>query len=823
MIERDSPEPKGDGRDKRNVPTKMQESGHTIPRGENMIGIYMDEEIDVERGLSKEQVSERILANRENVSVKSATKSRREIVKESVFTYFNFLFFLLAVLLAMVGAWSDMLFLFVIVANTLIGMIQKLHAKKVLDGLADQAIQNVTVVRNGRKETVPADKLVLDDVVWFCPGDQIVADALVVEKSALVNEALITGEADEIKKTAGDMLLSGSFVVSGEVKAVLVAVGEESYLSGLTMKATMSKEEELSEMIRSLDNLILVIGIILVPIGIALFVQSYRFNGQSLFDSVTGMVAAVIGMIPEGLYLLSSVAMGTMRLAKKNVLVHDMRCIETLARADVMCVDKTGTITEPGMMVYRILIPDCLPRQCAREEGEKRLVCLVKSMDADNVTMEAIREYYREWDKEYETREVIGFSSKNKYSAVLSDGFYYVLGAPEKIWANHDDEMEQVIENYSAKGFRVLAFGMCESLEEGENPKAELLAFLILANPIRENARETFAYFADNGVEIKVISGDYPLTVSAIAQDAGIAGAQKYVDASTLNTWEDYFYGVEKYNIFGRVTPEQKKILVQALKARGKTVAMTGDGVNDVLALKIADCSIAMASGSDAASTVSQLVLMDSDFSRMPSVVAEGRRAVNNLQKTAALYIAKNIFSLLLAFFSVLLMWDYPLVPSQVTLISAFTIGIPSVMLTLEQNQKPIRGHFLANVLLRAFPAGVTSFVIVAGLVTFSREFQVDLECLSTSCTILVTAVGFLILYQIAKPLKKQHIMMFVGLLFGWLFCMTKVGEFFSITAISKQCAMLTVLFLLIAEPVLYYLTKVVSKLYSKITLFREK
>ena len=772
-------------------------------------------------GLSAEQVKERFACHADNYKVESSTMSVSDIVKSNVFTYFNLVFAIIAVLLSIVGAWRDMLFLPIIVANTCIGIIQEIHSKKVLDKLSILNAPQSVVIRDGKKAQIAADKLVLDDVVEFTAGSQIPADAVVLDGELQVNESLITGESDEITKRTGDQLLSGSFVVSGKAYARLEKVGKDSYISKLTLQATKSKKGEQSEMIRSLNYLIMVMGIIIIPIGIALFVQSFIYNEGTLHDSITGMVAAIIGMIPEGLYLLSSVAMAvsSVRLAQKKVLIHDMKCIETLARVNVLCVDKTGTITEPGMHVYEVELLDGVDEDATT----KILADVVRAQNRDNATMEALQAHFTE-NGGMHAKEVFSFSSETKFSgAIMEDGKSYVIGAPEFVLRSQFEEYQEQIAEYSSKGYRVLVFGEYEGTLT-KKPLTEPvvpMGFVMLANPIRKGAKETFTYFAENEVEIKVISGDNPLTVSVIAKEAGIANAERYVDASVLKTKSDYYNAVEEYTVFGRVTPNQKRMLVQALKAHKKTVAMTGDGVNDVLALKDADCSVAMASGSDAASNVSQLVLLDSDFSRMPSVVAEGRRVVNNIERTAALYIVKNIFSMLLAVFSVILLLDYPLEPTQVSLISMFTIGIPSFILALEPNKNPIRGHFLTNVLVKALPAGLTDFIVVSGLVIFCREFSVDLDCLSTSCTILVAIVGFMILYRIAKPMNVGHIIMMIGVIAGWLFCMLFVSKFFAITSISKQCAMLMIVFAIITEPALRYLSAAVEWIYAKISGIR--
>lgn len=766
---------------------------------------------DPQSGLSAEQVKRRFAQGENNYKVESSTLSVSEIVRSNVCTYFNLVFAVIAVLLAIVGAWSDMLFLPIIVANTCIGIIQEVHSKKVLDKLSILNAPHAVVIRDGKRQEIPADQLVLDDIVEFSAGSQIPADAKVVSGELQVNESLITGESDEIEKREGDSLLSGSFVVSGKACARLEKVGKDSYISKLTLQATKSKKGEQSEMIRSLNYLIMVMGIIIIPIGIALFVQSFIYNEGTFHDSITGMVAAIIGMIPEGLYLLTSVALAvsSVRLAQKKVLIHDMKCIETLARVNVLCVDKTGTITEPGMHVYDFSVLDGVDQL----EISQLLADFVAAQEKDNATMEALKAHFSNGSG-MRAREVYSFSSETKYSgAVMNDGKSYVIGAPEFVLRGQFAQYQEQIATYSSKGYRVLVFAQYEGTLD-RKPLTEPvlpLCFVMLANPIRKGAKETFTYFAENDVDIKVISGDNPLTVSVIAAEAGIVGAERFVDASTLKEKEDYYRAVEEYTVFGRVTPSQKRMLVQALKEHKKTVAMTGDGVNDVLALKDADCSVAMASGSEAASNVAQLVLLDSDFSRMPSVVAEGRRVVNNIERTAALYIVKNIFSMLLAIFSVILMLDYPLEPSQVSLISMFTIGIPSFVLALEPNKELIRGHFLTNVLVRALPAGLTDFIVVSGLVIFCREFQVDLDCLSTSCTILVAIVGFMILHRIARPMNTGHIVMLVGVIAGWILCMLFGGSFFGITGISKQCEMLMVIFAIITEPVLRYLSLIVE------------
>ena len=802
------------------------------------------------RGLTAQQVAERMEKGLWNKKAESATKTTKEIIKSNVFTYFNLIFLVIALLLIGVGAFRDLTFLPIIIANTLIGIVQEIRSKKVLDDLSILNSPKTRVIRDGSKKEIPADELVLDDIVELSAGGQIPADAVVLNGQLNVNESLLTGESDEIVKKSGDELLSGSFVVSGSCLARLTKVGEESYISKLTHRATQTKEGEQSEMIRSLNRLVQAVGIVIIPIGVVLFVQQFVYAGTPLRDSVTSMVAAILGMIPEGLYLLASVAMAVsaMRLAKQQVLIHDMKCIETLARVDVLCVDKTGTITVPDMEVDTFVLTEDLMKTVPdgddgtrvyvdagdREEQKQKyrqvrekIAEFAVNMNADNATMEAVKAYFKTANTVNikKADKVFAFSSKTKYSGIISGGDSYLIGAPEFVLREDYEHYKEKIEAYSEKGYRVLVYGRYEGVLDGQKltEKALPVAFIMLTNAIREGAKETFSYFTERGVEIKVISGDNPKTVAEIAQKAGICGADNYVDASTLTTDESIAQAVMKYQIFGRVTPDQKLKFVEALKAQGRTVAMTGDGVNDVLALKDADCSIAIASGSEAASQVAQLVLLDNDFSRMPSVVMEGRRVVNNIQRSASLYLVKNIFSMLLAVFSMIFMINYPLEPSQISLISMFTIGIPSFVLALEPNKDRIQGHFMTNVLLKALPAGLTDFLAVSSLVLFCQEFGVNEGDISTSCTILVAIVGFMILYQIAKPMTIGHRVLMVGMVAGWLFCMIFVSHLFAIRDISMQCMMLTAVFAIATEPVLRYLSKFVEWLRGSLLVLKKK
>ena len=768
---------------------------------------------DYRVGLSPEQIRVREENGWTNDAVAPPGLTTKEIIYNNIFTYFNLIFLILAILLCLVGSFRNLTFLPVIIGNTLIGIVQEIRSKKVLDKLTMLNAPRAEVIRGGVSLNLEADQLVVDDIVVFRAGNQICADAIVEAGEVQVNESLLTGESDEITKKRGDRLMSGSFVVSGSCHARLDKVGEDSYISQLTLEAKAMQQGEQSEMIRSLDKLVKIVGIALIPIGIILFVQSYFYNHDSFRQSIVSMVAAVIGMIPEGLYLLASVALAVsaMRLASKKVLLHDMKSIETLARVNVLCVDKTGTITEDSMCVSEVAKAKSYDEE-KMPDLSQMIGDFVKGMDADNSTMRAMKEHFTEHSDKV-PEKVIPFSSTVKYSGVIFEDEAYVLGAPEFVLREDYTKYQGRIEQYTSRGFRVLVFGSYDGKPDGKPLTGTVtpLGYVLLLNKVRKEAPATFKYFADQGVAIKVISGDNPITVSETAKQAGIEGAENYVDAGTLKTEEDIALAVSKYTVFGRVIPEQKRQFVQALKKQGMTVAMTGDGVNDVLALKDADCSVAMASGSDAAVQASQVVLLESDFSRMPEVVLEGRRVVNNIQRSASLFLVKNIFSFLLAIFSAVFMITYPLEPSQVSLISMYTIGVPAFFLALQPNRDIIQGYFLTNVSLKALPAGLTDVLAVGSLVVFGQTFGVASRDISTAATMLLAIVGFMILYRICQPMNALRMIVWIGCVIGLLGCSIFLPQLFAITGMSKKCIMLFVVFSIATEPVLRYLTKLIE------------
>lgn len=776
--------------------------------------------VDKKNGLSSAQVHEYVQNGWTNKAVEPPTKTIPKIIKSNLLTYFNLVFAVLAVLLTVAGSFRNMSFLLIVVANLLIGIVQEIRAKKVLDRLSVLNSPTALVIRDGQQAEIPAEELVLDDIVIFRAGNQICADAIVVDGEVAVNESLLTGETDEIFKKPGDTLMSGSFVVSGECCARLENVGADSYISQLTLEAKAMNCKEQSEMIRVLDKLVGVVGILIIPLGLLLFGQQFFVSKASFSSSIVSMVAAVIGMIPEGLYLLASVALAisVIRLSSQKVLVHDMKCIETLARVDVLCVDKTGTITENNMQVISTIPMEGYNPSTG--SGLKTMISdLVVSMPDGNITMQALKRFFKTpSDKKADV--VIPFSSTYKYCGAAFSGDAYVLGAPEFVLREDYDKFKVLIENYSSDGYRVLVFGRYSGVPDGKELTEAVtsLGLILLANPIRKDAPETFRYFAEQGVAIKVISGDNPVTVSQVAMEAGIADAAKYIDMSTLHTEDDIREAATQYTVFGRVTPVQKRQLVHALQSAGHTVGMTGDGVNDVLALKDADCSVAMASGCDAAAQVSQLVLLESDFASMPSVVMEGRRVVNNIERSASLFLVKNIFSFLMAVFSVCFRITYPLEPSQISLISMFTIGIPGFFLALQPNGDIIHGRFLSNVLIKALPAGLTDFLVVGALVVFGSVFGVNETDISTACTMLLAIVGFMILYHISKPLNPLRWCVWVGCIVGLLVCSIWLGDVFGIEHMSMECVMLFVLFAIVTEPTLRYGTILVEKIGGIIT-----
>ena len=761
-----------------------------------------------EQGLLAEQVEERIACGYVNHAVDPPTRSVRQIIFGNVLTYFNIVFFVLAACIIFVRSWNNLTFMPVVLANMVIGIAQELRSKKKLDKLSLLTGPKGIVVRGGEKRTTDTTELVRDDVVIFAAGNQIYADAEVISGSCQVNEALITGEADEIKKNPGDALLSGSFAVAGSCRARLTAVGADSYVSRLTLEAKKGKKKKRSEMMLSLSRLVKWIGIILIPFGVMLCIKEISWLGRDVTEGVVSTVGALVGMIPEGLYLLTSVALaaGVLRLAQRKTLVHDLDCIETLARVDVLCVDKTGTITENKMVVEDI----CLLCEERFVEADIRLIMAdyVASMQTDNDTMAALQRYFT-GEVNQTTRETLPFSSTKKYGgASFHEDETYVLGAPEVILGDEVQAYQDKIDFYSSKGCRVLLLALYEgSLTDPALTAPRMaLALILLTNKIRPEAPETFQFFEKQGVTVKVISGDNPLTVSEVSRRAGIANAERCVDARTLDTDKKIKEAVRDCSVFGRVTPEQKRKLVRALKAQGHTVAMTGDGVNDILALKEADCSVAMASGSDVACRVSHIVLLNSNFSSMPSVVMEGRRVINNIERSASLFLIKNIFSFCLALISLFFALPYPLTPSQLSLVSMLTIGIPSFVMAMEPNESRIKGRFLANVLYRAVPAAFTDIVLVLGVLLFYIAFPVASEEMSTICAIVMGVVGLLVVHRASQPYNALRKLLMISMSVIFALSVLFLKDLFTLSPLDFSSMLVLTVFSLLAWPTMRFM-----------------
>lgn len=776
-------------------------------------------ETNPETGLSSAQAQERVDAGWANLPIDPPGKTVGQIIKSNVFTYFNMLFFLLAAFVLVFGTWQNAMFLGVVFANIAIGIVQELRSKRTLDKLTLLTAPHGAVIRDGRQRKIPTSEMVRDDIVVFSAGSQIFADAVVVAGECSVNEALITGEADEIKKPAGADLLSGSFVVSGECRARLTQVGADSYANRLTIEAKEAKPPQQSEMMRSLTRLVQIIGIAIIPLGILMAIKEIVWLERSVSDGVVATVASLIGMIPEGLYLLTSMALaaGVVRLAQKKTLVHDMGCIETLARVDVLCVDKTGTVTENKMAVEDV-IPLCPDRF---EEEDIRLIMAdyVAAMRADNDTMAALRKYFT-GKVTQQAIKAVPFTSAKKFGGVsFHEDETYLLGAPDVLLGERYGKYARQIDAYSSKGCRVLLLALYDGQPDDEELDAPLMpiSLILLSNKIRAEAPETFRYFAKQGVAIKVISGDNAMAVSEVAKRAGIKGAESYVDARTLETDEDIAEAIEKYTVFGRVTPDQKRKFVRALKAGGHTVAMTGDGVNDVLALKEADCSIAMASGSDAASQVSHIVLLESNFAAMPSVVAEGRRVINNIERSAALFLVKNIFSFALALISLIFTLPFPVTSAQMSLVSALTIGAPGFVLAMEPNISRIKGKFLPNVIYRALPGALTDLFLVLGVILFCMVFEVEDNMMSTVCAIILNIVGLMVVHFTCKPYNLLRKVMIGGLTAAFVFCVVMLPQLFTLSSLDLPGAMILVVFALLSAPALIVIRRAQDKLKASI------
>ncbi len=745
-------------------------------------------------GLTNREVEEKIALGKVNKINFETSESISTIIKKNIFTYFNVIFMILAILVAFAGAFRNLTFLIVVTINVLIGIFQQIRSKMVLDKLSLLDKCKYSIIRDNKEIIVYSDELVEGDYVKLSSGNQVPADGVVVDGKLFVNESLLTGEQDEREKMVNSNLLSGSFVVSGSAIVKLTNVGDESYSSKI-MKESKKIKENKTEMIKAIDRIVLVAGIVIIPIGLLLFGESYFVNKFSYSESVVRMVSALIGMIPEGLYLLTTVALAlsAMRLAEKKVLLHDMKSIESLARTDVLCIDKTGTITTNMMDVMDIFDENGV--SYLDKKKDKKLLELanyVNSINDNNATINALREYLKNISKQkLNMLKYENFNSKNKYSYIkTSENVTYKLGAPD-VLLNKD--YNHLISKRTINGERIIVF------VKEENNECVPILFISLKNEIRKNAGEIIKFFNDREVEIRVISGDNPVTVSSIAKEVGIKNYDLFVDCSLIKTRDELKNAVDKYKIFGRVSPEQKREIIKLIKENGLKVAMTGDGVNDILAMKEADCSIAMGNGSDAAREAAQVVLLDSDFGNMRNIVYEGRKNINNITRSASLFTYKNIFSLLLSIYAIIFTIAYPLEPNQVSLGSAFTIGIPAFFLTFEENQKKQQNdEFWKNIFLKSLPSAIISFLAIVCMVKCSVIFDINSNDLTTACSYLFFTGGFIILYKCAKPLNKYRTIVFIGCILGMIITINMIPEFFSIRSISLKAAILVIVFALL-------------------------
>lgn len=763
-------------------------------------------------GLSKEQVNERIKDNLVNFNTNVKTKSAKEIILENTVTLFNIINAILAVAIILVGSYKNLGFLLIIVLNTVISTFQELHSKSVIDKLSVVSASKVKVLRDKEEYDVNLDEVVLDDIIILELGNQVITDAIIVDGVVEVDESFITGESDTLIKKEGDMLLSGSFIVSGNAKARVEHIGYDNYTAKISSDTKYIKPIS-SEIMRSLNKIVKTISVIIVPLGILLFARQLYLSGNTLQNAVVNTVAAIIGMIPEGLVLLTSTvfAVSVIRLSKEKVLVQDLYCIESLARVDVICLDKTGTITEGKMEVVDVIPLD--------GETKASLGDILGSMMAaakdKNATAIAIRDaYYRK--PKWKVEEVIPFSSEKKYSGVKFATDTYLIGAVEFVLKNHGKSYQKMLDDYIKK-YRVLVLVKVNNYGK-KNEERKALGFILLQDKVRKEAKKTLEYFKEQGVAIKIISGDNPITVSAIAKRAGLTEKLRVIDLSTLNSEEEIQKAALEYDVFGRVKPEEKHLLIRALKEAGHNVAMTGDGVNDCLALKEADCSIAMASGSDAARSVSQLVLLDSNFASMPSVVAEGRRSINNLERSASLFLVKTIYAGILAFLFLFIEMSYPFIPIQLTLASVVTIGIPSFVLALEPNKERVKGKFLVNVLKKSAPPAFTIILNILLICLAGQMFSLSYAKISTLCLTLTGYTSFILLFKICRPFNRIRLILFSTMFYLFIYAIFNLTTLFSITHFNVFMIFLAFILMYLSHRLYTFFEMLIDKLMMKLS-----
>ena len=823
-------------------------------------------------GLTNEQVQERIAEGKVNFNENPNTRTYKQIVKENTLTFFNFLNAVLLVLVLFVGSYKNSMFVGIIIINTVIGIIQEIRAKKTIDKLAILTESKAVVLRDGKKWSISTEKLVLDDLIYLKTGEQVPADCRILEGSLEVNESLLTGEADNLGKGEGDELFSGSFVTAGEACCQIIHVGKDNYASQITSEAKEFKRHN-SELRNSLNAILKVISIIIVPLGLLLFYKQFYIVGDSVKDSVVSTVAAVLGMIPEGLVLLTSVALtlGALTLARKKTLVQELYCIETLARVDTLCLDKTGTITEGTMCVEKVEAYDSNWREAelaesileedeagfpeneiseeedgfgeraaeekaeeevseknlpelseSEKESEKEISRIMGNLMAvlkdQNATADALRKYFPA-KKDMTPTNVIPFSSDRKYSgASFKEQGTYLMGAAQFLFSEGNDALVEKCSEYAEQGFRVLVLAHSQNESTGTELPLGLVpeGLLILTDVIRKEAPDTLRFFDSQGVDLKVISGDDPVTVSSIAKRAGLKNAEQYVDATTITTQEEMDEAVANYSVFGRVTPQQKKAMVLSLKKQGHTVAMTGDGVNDVLALKEADCSIAMAEGSDAAKNIANVVLLDSNFAAMPHIVNQGRRVVNNIRTAASMFLIKTIFSVMLSLITIFFGEAYPFEPIQMSLISACAVGIPTFLLAQENNYQKIDHTFLRHVFMNAFPAAVTITGCVFAVMVVCQDIYHSNVMLNTAC-VLVTGWNYMAaLKTVYAPLNRYRKVIIYSMQCSFFLVAVVLQNLLALGSLEFGMIILVFLLMTFSPILIEAITDGIRKMYSR-------
>lgn len=741
------------------------------------------------QGLTQAEVEARIADGQVNAIQDSSNRSVKDIVMGNTLTFFNFINIVLLALVLSVRSYKNMLFIFIIIANTLIGIFQEIKAKITLDKLKILTVSHVDVIRDGVKKSITVSELVKDDVILLKSGGQIPADGVILDGEVDVNESLLTGESDSIHKTCGSKVLSGSFVTSGKAMCLLTEVGHDCYMEKLSSEAKQFKRYK-TELQRNLDTILKFISIIIVPLGIILFAKQYWISGSTYEQAALDTVAAVLGMIPEGLVLLTSVALalGAVRLARRSTLVRELFCIETLARVDTLCLDKTGTITEGHLCVQG--------EESVKEDIdlEQLMGRMVSALGDENETFQALRQHYKR-NQSTNTKLVLPFSSERKFSGVVFEGEgTYLMGAYQFIFPQADPAVLEKIAEYASQGLRVLtvAYSPNEMTDYTLAEDFEIVGFVFMTDVVRKNAPDILGYFEEQGVDLKVISGDDPVTVAAIAARAGLKDADKYIDATTIHTDEEMEDAILKYSVFGRVTPKQKQQMVRLLKQNGRTVAMTGDGVNDVLALKDADVSIAMASGSEAAKNTANLVLLNSDFASLPHIVNEGRRVINNIKAAASMFLIKTGFSVLTALLTIIVGQNYPFQPIQLSVINGCAVAIPTMLLQLEPSFQKVNKHFFREVLRMSMPAAITITAMITIINNIGHSIGTPREMLSTVCVLATGWVYLITLRQVYSPMTGYRKFVIYLMQTAYLVAMVIGQRIMELVGLNFTCVIVT-------------------------------